>query len=92
MKDLTFNDYLKEQLKDPRFKKEWVKSEAAFQVTRELIKARIQGNLSQRQLAEKAGTTQAVVSRIENMNVSPSVNLLQRIAGSLGKRLEIRFA
>ncbi|OGM60705.1 hypothetical protein A2892_01520 [Candidatus Woesebacteria bacterium RIFCSPLOWO2_01_FULL_39_10b] len=91
MKDLTLNDYLKEQLKDPEFKKEWEKSEAAYQVTRELICARIEGKISQRQLAKKAKTTQAVISRIENMSVSPSIGLLQRIADSLGKKLEIKF-
>ena len=92
MKDLSLNDYLKEQLKDPEFKKEWEKSEAAYQVTRALIEARIKGGISQRQLAKNAGTTQAVISRIENMSVSPSIGLLQRIADSLGKRLEIKFA
>lgn len=91
MKDLTLDDYLKEQLKDPEFKKEWGKSEAAYQVTIELIRARIEGRISQRQLAKRAGTTQAVISRIENMSVSPSIALVQRIAKSLGKKLEIRF-
>src|SRR3989338_10672800 len=91
MRDLTLDEYLKEQLKDPDFKKEWEKSEVAYQVTRELIWARIQGRISQRQLAQKAGTTQAVISRIENMTVSPSISLVQRIANSLGKKLEIKF-
>ena len=92
MKDLTLDDYLKEQLKDPKFKKEWEKSEAACQVTRALIEARLKDKISQRELAKKAGTTQAVISRIENMSVSPSISMLQRIANSLGKKLEIRFA
>lgn len=92
MKDLTLDEYLKEQLKDPEFKKEWEKSETAYQVTRELIRARIEGKISQRELAKKTGTTQAVISRIENMNVSPSLSLLQRLADSLGKKLEIKFA
>lgn len=91
MKDLTLDEYLKEQFKDPDFAKEWEKSEAAYQVTRELIKARIEGKISQRQLAKNAGTTQAVISRIENMTVSPSIALVQRIANSLGKKLEIKF-
>jgi len=92
MKDLTLDEYLRQQLKDPEFKKEWEKSEAAYQVTRELIRARIEGKISQRQLAQRAGTTQAVISRIENMSVSPSLGLVQRIAESLGKKLEIKFS
>ena len=92
MKDITLNDYLKEQLRDPEFRKEWEKSEAAYQVTKVLIEARLKDKISQRELAKKAGTTQAVISRIENMSVSPSIGLLQRIADSLGKKLEIKFA
>jgi predicted transcriptional regulator len=91
MKDLTLDNYLKEQLKDPEFKKEWEKSDVAYQVTRELISARIEGKISQRQIAKRAKTTQAVISRIENMTVSPSIGLLSRIADSLGKKLEIKF-
>lgn len=91
MVDLTLDEYLKQQLKDPEFKREWEKSEAAYQVTREIIRARIKNNISQRELAKKANTTQAVISRIENMNVNPSIGLVQRIAHSLGKKLEIKF-
>lgn len=91
MKDIAFDQYLKEQLKDPKFRKEWERTEAAYQVTRELIRARIEGKLSQRELAKKVKTTQAVLSRIENMTVSPSIGLLQRIAQALGKNLEVKF-
>ncbi len=91
MKDLTLDDYLAKQLKDPKFKKEWDKLEPQYQITRELIKARIEGKISQRELAKKAKTTQAVLSRIENMTVNPSIGLLQKIATALGKNLEIKF-
>lgn len=92
MKSFSLNEYLKTQLKDPKFKREWEKSEAAYQVTKVLIEARLKSKISQRELAQKAGTTQAVISRIENMSVSPSINLLNRLASSLGKKLEIKFA
>jgi ribosome-binding protein aMBF1 (putative translation factor) len=91
MRGRYFDDYLKEQLKDPEFKKEWDKGEVAYQVTREIIKARIASKASQRQLAKTAKTTQAVISRIENMNVSPTVDSLQKIAGAMGKKLQIKF-
>ncbi|MFH1289481.1 MAG: helix-turn-helix transcriptional regulator [Patescibacteria group bacterium] len=92
MKNLNLDEYIRKQLENPEFRKEWEKSEVAYQVTRALVEARIKGKISQRQLARKARTTQAVISRIENMNVSPSIGLLQRIADSLGKKLEIKFA
>ncbi|MBL7036711.1 helix-turn-helix transcriptional regulator [Candidatus Microgenomates bacterium] len=92
MRKLTdFDNFLKEQLKDPEFKNEWDKSEPAYQVGRQLIKSRIEQSISQRQLAKKAKTTQAVISRIETMTVSPTINLLQKIASAMGKKLEISF-
>lgn len=87
----SVDDYLKEQLKDPEFKKIWEEGEAQYQATRQLIKARIKKKMSQRHLAKKAKTTQAVISRIERMAVNPSIGLLQKIAKALGKRMEIRF-
>ena len=91
MKGQYFSDYLKEQLKDPEFKKEWDKGEVAYQIAREIIKARIASNSSQRELAKSAKTTQAVISRVENMTVSPTIALLQKVATAVGKRLEIKF-
>jgi ribosome-binding protein aMBF1 (putative translation factor) len=92
MRKMTnFDDYLKEQLKDPEFKKEWDRTEPEYQVLEEINKARIYKKLSQRELAKKAKTTQAVLSRIENMTVSPSIQLVQRIAEAMGKKLQIKF-
>lgn len=91
MKRLDFETYLNEQLKNPKFRKEWDALDPQYQVMRELIKARLNCKLSQRELAKKAKTTQAVISRIENMTVSPSVGLLQKIAEALNKKLEIKF-
>ena len=91
MTKITLDDHLKKQLKNPKFKQEWDKLEPQYQITRELIKARIEGKISQRELARKAKTTQAVISRIENMTVNPSIGLLQKIAEALDKKLEVKF-
>ena len=45
--------------------------------------------LTQRALAERAGTTQAVVSRIESGDTSPSVEMVQRLAGAAGYELRL---
>ena len=88
---VTLDTYLHKQLRNPAFKKEWDKLEVQSQVTRALIRARLDRGISQRTLARKARTTQAVISRIESMSVSPTVGLLERIANALNKKLEIRF-
>lgn len=82
---------INDELTDPGFKKEWDHGEADYQLGLQLIQARIDGKISQRTLAKKASTTQAVISRIESRKVSPSLQLASRIANALGKTLEIRF-
>lgn len=87
----TLQDHIKESLKNPAFKKEWAESEAEYQVSRALIAARINNKISQQQLAKKANTTQAVISRLENMTANPSVGLLQKIAQALNLKFKIQF-
>jgi len=45
--------------------------------------------MTQADLAERADTKQSNISRFESGNYNPSVEFLQKIAGALGKRLEI---
>lgn len=91
MKLYTFQDHLKELLKNPEFKKEWENSEVEYQLGRKLIEARLKRNLSQRDLAKKIGTSQAAISRIEAMNSNPSIGLLKRLAQALELKLRISF-
>lgn len=53
--------------------------------TQTLISARVNQRISQRELAKRAGTTQAVISRIENKSVNPSINLVNRLFQALGQ-------
>lgn len=91
MKIYTLQDDLKKRLKDPKFRKAWEESEAEYQVSRSLIAARIQRKISQQQLARQANTTQAVISRLENMTANPSIGLLQKIAQALNLKVKIQF-
>jgi len=87
----TLQDHIKESLKNPEFKKAWEQSEAEYQVSRALIAARINRKFTQQQLAKKANTTQAVISRLENMTANPSIGLLQKIAQALNLKFTIQF-
>lgn len=87
----TLQDHIQESLRNPEFKKEWEKSELNYQLSRALIKKRLAQNISQTNLAKRANTTQAVISRLENMTVNPSLRLLQRIARALNVSLKIQF-
>ena len=91
MKKYTFEQHLKESLKDPKFKKAWEESEAEYQISRALIAARLSKKISQRELAKKANTTQAVISRLESMSANPSIGLIQKIALALNLKLKIQL-
>ena len=56
-----------------------------------VISARSAANLTQKQLAQRSGVSQANISKIENGNYQPSLSTLKRIAGALGKRLVVSF-
>ncbi len=55
-----------------------------------LRRARTRADLSQRELARRAGTAQSVVARIEGGQTSPTWATLQRLLGATG--LELRVA
>lgn len=56
-----------------------------------MIDARVTKKLSQEELARRMGTGQAVISRLENANASPSLSLIKRLANALGLKVELKF-
>lgn len=93
MKNLiyTYEDHLKESLKDPEFKKIWEESEPEFLLAKAMIEKRIKRKISQRSLAKKLNTSQAAVSRIETMSGNPSLAFLKRVALALNSKLIVKF-
>lgn len=85
----THHDLHKEWMKDPEFRREYKKLEPEFQIARQIIGARIKQKMTQAELAQKMGTGQAVVSRLEGMNAKPSISLLQRVAAALHTKLTV---
>ena len=90
-KHLDFNDYKKQALKNPKVKAEYDRLQPEFAIARAIIDARIKKKFSQEELAKRMKTGQAVVSRLEGANASPSLSLLKRLAEALNLKLEIRF-
>ena len=80
---------LEKNMKDPEFKKEWDDLELEYQVQAELIRARLECNMTQAELAEKSGIRQSNISRIENGNAIPRLDTLKALASAMGKSLKI---
>jgi len=83
--------YIRRQMQNPEFKEEHERTRAEHEVTRALIEARLSQNITQKDLAERAGVRQSNISRIENGTCSPTVATLQALADGLGKKLHIDF-
>ena len=86
-----FKNYLDKQLQDKEFKEEWETLEPEFSVMQAMIEARKSAGLTQKQLAEKTGITQADISKLESGNANPSLRTLQRLASGMGMKVKIEF-
>lgn len=85
----NFDDILKESLKDPEFKKEYDALEVEYSIITQVLKKRLKKGLTQKQLAQKIGTKQSAISRLEGGNISPSIAFLEKVAKALGGKLQI---
>lgn len=86
-----FEEFLKESLKNPKIKAEFDRLEPEFAVIQAMIDVRRKKDLTQKQLAEKLGTTQSAISRLEKGNINPTIGFMHKLADALGSRLDIRF-
>lgn len=87
----TIDEYHAEQMKDPEYAAEWERLQPYYDVIDAIITARAEGNLTQRELAERCGMKQSAFARLESGNANPTIETLQRVAKGLGKRLRISF-
>lgn len=90
-KHLDFDDFLKESLKNPKIKAEYDRLQPEFTVIQAMIDARRNKRFTQKQLANKVGTKQSVISRLESGRANPTVAFLKKLADALNSHLEIKF-
>ena len=86
-----FNDFLKEQLEDQEFKKEYEALQPEHAIIQAIIDARRQSGLTQKELSERTGIAQGDISKLERGNANPSIRTLQRLAGGMGMILKLEF-
>jgi ribosome-binding protein aMBF1 (putative translation factor) len=77
--------------RDSRFVAAYDRLEGEFALAAAMIAVRAGAGLTQEQLAQRMGTTQAVIARLESGRVKPSTRTLERLAAATGTRLRIEF-
>ena len=76
---------------NPDVKEEYDALQPEFDIIQAMINARNKQNLTQQELSQRTGITQADISRIENGTRNPSLSMVKRLAEGLGMRLKLEF-
>lgn len=86
---IPFSVLKKELLSDPEVKKGYDNLGPEYELIRSVIEKRLKKNMSQLDLAQKIGTGQSAISRLESGEGNPSMRFLQRVASALGANLSV---
>ncbi len=86
----SFDKIAKKWQKDPAFQKEYEALESEFTLAHSLIEARVRAGLTQEELADKMGTSQPTIARLESGH-KPSLKTLERVAEVTNSRLMIQL-
>ena len=91
MNTIPAADVFKEWAQDLEYRAEHDQTQPAFDLMKALLRARVDSGLTQQEIADRMGTTQSAVARIEGWSSNPSVNTLRKYADATGTRLRVSF-
>jgi transcriptional regulator with XRE-family HTH domain len=88
----NFDSYLEDQLKDPAFAARFQEAGEAWDVAMQLAALRKESGLSQKDLAERVGTSQQQISRLESPSYEGhSLSMIRRVAEVLGASVRVQI-
>ena len=87
----TLDEFLNQRIKDPDFKAEYEAMQPEFAIISAMIDARNNKGITQKELSERTGISQADISRVENGIANPSLKTLKRLAQGMEMNLTIQF-
>jgi predicted transcriptional regulator len=87
----TLKTLKRELLADAGTRAEYEAMADEYAVARELIAARARAGMSQGEVAQRMGTTQSVVARLESGKRPPSMRTVQRFAQAVGGHVVLRI-
>lgn len=84
-------DLRKEFASEEGFDAAYEQARLAYELSIQVRNAREAKGLSQSQLAERMGTQQSVIARLEGGGITPTLPTLRRVADALGTKLTVGF-
>jgi DNA-binding Xre family transcriptional regulator len=92
IREYKFENLLEKKLKDKEFRKEYENLEKEFVLAEEILRLRLEKNLTQKELAKMAGTSQPAIARLESGKYNNiSLSFLRKIGKALNAEPEIHF-
>ena len=87
----SYRDYKKKVLQNQEVKAAYDALQPEYDIIQAMIDARTRQNITQKELSNKTGITQADISRIENGTRNPSLSMVKKLARGLGMQLKLEF-
>jgi transcriptional regulator with XRE-family HTH domain len=88
---MNYKDYYKKLDEDSAYKEAELDFKVILDLADDILRLRMERGWSQAELAERVGTKQANISRLEGGLSNPSVNFLQKVAKALDTSISIKF-
>jgi len=88
MNSMHYREYKTKSLENPELRSAYDDLDLPYRIIRELVRLRIESNMTQDELAERTGIPKSNISRFENGKHIPSMQMIERIATGLGMKLE----
>lgn len=85
----SWDDVKRERAGSPARRRGYGRADRSVRLAMEIRSLREQRGLSQRDLADRLGTTQSAVARLEAGHISPSLPTLDKVADALGVELVV---
>lgn len=85
----TYKEHKKDILKDPEVKAVYSSLEPTYRIAKALIEARLEKNLTQDELAKKAGVTRNTITQLESGTTNPTIRTISHIAAAMDKELKL---
>ncbi|HEU5350553.1 MAG TPA: helix-turn-helix transcriptional regulator [Terracidiphilus sp.] len=89
---IPFDKIAEKWLADPEVKAEYDRLAPEFEISMELIRARLRAGLSQAELAARMGTSQSAIARLESGQTLPSTKTLLRYAKATASKIHVRLS
>jgi len=88
-KYVSLKEVHERDMRDPKYRKAYETLQPRLAIIRELIRLRVEKNMTQLEIAKKIGSHQSAIARFESGSYNPSFKFVQEFAVALGMRVQI---